>query len=929
MSSPLRILLIDDNPVDRARIIQELSQGFADLQVQQVSNEGEYAGAMEAGVFDLVLCDYLLPWTDGLAISRTIKARWPEMPVLMVTGSGNEEIAIAAIKAGLDDYILKSHRHLTRLSTAVRSALERVEQQRRLEDVEARYQAVFDRVPVGLYRATQAGEFLDVNPALVDMLRYPSRGSLKAARAVDLYLHLDDWAEWRRRAEQDGVVREYEIPFRRRDGSIAWLRNNARVVRDTAGRVLWYEGSLEDITERKRAEGALAERMRQLETMRTATAEIVRELDLATVLDVVTRRAVGLVGGTSGGVSLWDNAAEVLAPSAWWGHEELFRAVRWRLGEGVIGSVAERRQGMVVNQYQASAHAQPLFMEGARITAMVAEPLVHGDRLLGVIAVASEDADRRFAESDRQMLSLFATQAAVVMENARLFGAMSQAKREWENTFDAAADLIAVIDVEYRILRVNRALARRLGVEPGALIGRPGDDAFEGAGSRSSRSAFSRCVESRAAVMEEWEAPGTGEVFLQTHSPFLDARGRLVGVVQISKDVTAQRQLQQQLAQSEKMAAMGRMISGVAHELNNPLTAIFGNAQLLKLRAVDEITRQRAEILVGEAERTAKIVRNLLTFARSQSQSPERRSVRLDRVLDDVLDARAQEFALHQISLVRNVAVPVPPVMADPDQIRQVFLNLFSNAEQAVAGRPERQIEVTAAVDPTQGWVTVGVADTGPGIPADALGKIFDPFFTTREVGKGTGLGLAISYAIVQEHGGRLRAGNRPQGGAWFEVELPVQAGVEDAPDGPPAPAAVSPGGKRILVADDEEAIVRLVSDALRMEGHQVEVAKDGRAAVEKLTAGEFDLVFMDMKMPGFSGDRIYDDVIRGKAAPPRVIIMTGDTVNTDTCRFLERTGLRCVAKPFKLEEIWDCVRDTDRSGPPPRVPAPSAIPAS
>jgi two-component system, NtrC family, sensor kinase len=927
MSSPLRILLIDDNPVDRARIIEELSRGFADLQVQQVSNEREYAGAMEAGVFDLVLCDYLLPWTDGLAIARAIKARWPEMPVLMVTGSGNEEIAIAAIKAGLDDYILKSHRHLARLSTAVRSALERVEQQRRLEDVEARYQAVFDRVPVGLYRATQAGEFLDVNPALVDMLRYPSRGSLKAARAADLYLHLDDWVEWQRRAEQDGVVREYEIPFRRRDGSIAWLRNNARVVRDTAGRVLWYEGSLEDITERKRAEGALAERMRQLETMRTATVEIVRELDLATVLDVVTRRAVGLVGGTSGGVSLWDDAAEVLAPSAWWGHEELFRAVRWRLGEGVIGSVAERRQGMAVNEYQASAYAQPLFMEGARIAAMVAEPLVRGDRLLGVIAVASEDADRRFTESDRQMLSLFATQAAVVMENARLFGQVSQAKREWENTFDAAADLIAVIDVEYRILRVNRALARRLGVEPGALIGRPGDDAFEGAGSRSSRSAFSRCLESRAAVTEEWEAPGTGEVFLQTHSPFLDARGRLVGVVQISKDVTAQRQLQQQLAQSEKMAAMGRMVSGVAHELNNPLTAIFGNAQLLKLRAVDEITRQRAEILMGEAERTAKIVRNLLTFARSQS--PERRSVRVERVLDDALEARAQEFALHQIAVVRNGAGPLPPVMADPDQIRQVFLNLLSNAEQAVAGRPERRIEVSAVVDAAQGWVTVGVADTGPGIPADALGKIFDPFFTTREVGKGTGLGLAICYAIVQEHGGRLRAGNRPQGGAWLEVDLPVRAGVEDPPNVPPAVAGGPAGGKRILVADDEEAIVRLVSDALRMEGHQVEVAKDGRVAVEKLTAGEFDLVFMDMKMPGFSGDQIYDDVIRGKAAPPRVIIMTGDTVNTDTCRFLERTGLRCVSKPFTLEEIWDCVRETNHSGPHPHMPAPSVIPAS
>ncbi len=146
----------------------------------------------------------------------------------------------------------------------------------------------------------------------------------------------------------------------------------------------------------------------------------------------------------------------------------------------------------------------------------------------------------------------------------------------------------------------------------------------------------------------------------------------------------------------------------MAHELNNPLTAIFGNAQLLKLRAVDEITRQRAEILMGEAERTAKIVRNLLTFARSQA--PERRSVRVERVLDDVLEARAQEFALHQIAVVRNGAGPLPPVMADPDQIRQVFLNLLSNAEHAVVGRPERRIEVSAAVDAAQGWVTVGVA---------------------------------------------------------------------------------------------------------------------------------------------------------------------------------------------------------------------------
>ena len=244
------------------------------------------------------------------------------------------------------------------------------------------------------------------------------------------------------------------------------------------------------------------------------------------------------------------------------------------------------------------------------------------------------------------------------------------------------------------------------------------------------------------------------------------------------------------------------------------------------------------------------------------------------------------------------------------------------------------EIEVSCSVDPAQEWVKVVVADNGPGIPPEILGRIFEPFFTTKEAGKGTGLGLAICYAIMREHGGRIRAGNRPEGGAWLELQLPVRTAVAAAPiaspaappAGLPSPGALAPG-KRILVVDDEEAIVRIVAGALSMVGHQVEVAQDGRLAVEKLTGGDFDLVLMDMKMPGFDGERIYEDVIRRKSAPPRVIIMTGDTVNKQTRGFLERTGLRCVEKPFKLEDIWDCVRDDDRAAPPPTGPSVSVSP--
>ena len=732
-----------------------------------------------------------------------------------------------------------------------------------------------------------------------------------AVNAVELYVNRDDRQHWQTRVERDGVVRHFEAPFRRRDGAIAWLRNSARAVRDANGRMLFYEGSLEDITDMRRAEDALAKWSHQLDALRAATSEITRELDLKVLLTRIARSAVELLEGAWGGVYLWDAATELLVPHAWWGYVEPVPTESWHLGEGVVGTAAAQRRGMVENRASSAAFGSLASANDANWSAVIAEPLLYRERLLSVlvIGIRSQGLTRPFSEGDRHILSLFATQAAVTIENARLFGEVSQAKREWENTFDAAADMIAVLDLECRILRVNRALARRFQTDPHAILGRRFSEVFEGCEGATSGSAFARCIESRQPVTEEREVTRTGEVFLQTYSPFLDPSGNPVGVVQVSKDVTAQRRLQVQVSHAEKMVAMGQLISGVAHELNNPLTAIIGNAQLIILAPGDEIGRQRAQEIFTEAERAAKIVRNLLAFARPYK--PDRQSLLLDALIDEILSLRSADLNLQGIAVVRSSEGEVPPILADPQQVRQVLFNLLLNAAQALSGSTGGEIQIATSVDAARRWVTVSIADNGPGIPAETLSRIFDPFFTTKEVGQGTGLGLATCYGIIREHGGRIRARNRPQGGACLECELPVSG------DGASAPAAspVAPKRtKRILVADDEEAIRRIAGDALRMLGHQVDTAADGRVALEKLTREDYDVVLMDMKMPGFEGSRIYEDVIQPKAIRPRVIIMTGDTASAETRAFLTRTGLRCIEKPFKLEDIWDCVRDADES---------------
>jgi PAS domain S-box-containing protein len=673
------------------------------------------------------------------------------------------------------------------------------------------------------------------------------------------------------RRARAGEPQQFECAIRRPDGELR-LASVASAPIYEVGQVTGVVASMRDVTDERRARDAVADSERRYRSLFEQAFDAIYTLDRDrrfTSANDATCRLLGLdhaqvLGSRSDAHVAADDADDLTArfAASLRGEPQLYEC-RLRRADGT--------------------HAQLSVTETA---------LRHGDEVVGVLGVA------RDVSFDRERAD-----------------ALERSEARYTRLVEAASDAIFTVDEEGCFTAVNRALEVSLGRTRQQLIGTHFTNAVD---ERERPAMWQLLVQTLHGARTRRELRYTDAAGRERRgsivaTPILE-HGRVMGALGIARDVTEERALTEQLVQQEKLVAVGQLVSGVAHELNNPLAGVLTFAELLLEAPPDDPElHEAARTIYTEAKRAARIVSNLLTFARQHA--PERASTDLNRVLLDALELRRYSLRVQQVDIVLDLDYDLPCTWADPFQLQQVFLNLIANAEHALGASPADR-RLTVRTRRRGGLLEAIVEDSGPGIPADQLERIFNPFYTTKPTGQGTGLGLSISDGIVKQHGGRLRAESAAGAGATFVLELPLvappatpRAGA-DADDAPahahePALPPATMSGRMVLVVDDEPAIRGAVARYLRTRGHTVALADSGAAALAVLAERPFDAVLLDLRMLDMSGDAVYAELVRrDPRQAERVAFLSGDVKGSGAHAFVETSGRPWLAKPFLLDEL-------------------------
>jgi PAS domain S-box-containing protein len=511
------------------------------------------------------------------------------------------------------------------------------------------------------------------------------------------------------------------------------------------------------------------------------------------------------------------------------------------------------------------------------------------------------------------------------VEKAVLRYRVISTEERYRNLFTQASEAIVLAAVEdLRLLEANQSAQRLLGMQ----------DTDVG---RLSLTMFVQLSSSRD------RPPGSGEEwfrYLCSQTPLVmvrkngelltaEANGSIIdwegqpAYQFFLKELTDQSRLEHQLQQAEKYSSLGLMISGVAHELNNPLSVINGYLELILIHhSLPAATRTAVEKVVAESARATRLVRNFLSFAREQPG--QRRMLNLNDYVQRLVELRKFDFSVSNIHLTLALESGLPETMADPDQVQQVLVNLVNNSFQAMIDVPGPH-HLRLQTRSQEKLIQILVEDNGPGVPKDLESRVFEPLFTTKKPGLGTGLGLSITHSIMAEHQGRVFYQKSSLDGACFVLEFPVVAPVPIDSTGEGllsvtgTDVSAMPGiVASILVIDDEASVANLLGEALEAMGHKATVCFGGRQALGLIAERSFDLVITDIRMPDVDGREFLAQALRKHPElAQRIVLFTGDVVNAETQAFLKSSNYPYITKPLELKRIKQVVGEIlKRSGP-------------
>jgi two-component system, cell cycle sensor histidine kinase and response regulator CckA len=784
------------------------------------------------------------------------------------------------------------------------------------KQAEERFRGIFENAVEGIFQSTPDGRFISVNPAMAKMFGYGSPEEMieqVSDIGRQIYIDPERREQFKNQMERHGLVEGFECLVIRQDGAKIWISENARAVRNVIGRICYYEGTIEDVTSRKRAEAE-----------RQVTFEIIHAANVTDNLDELLNRIhqslKKVLYAENCFVALHDPATKTFSFPFWVDQYDTAPPPQ-AIGKSCTTYVFRKGLAQLIPQdfFDELVKQGEVELVGTPSPSWLGVPLRTPSATIGVLVVQHYDDGRAYSQRDLEFLSSVGGQIALAIERKRAETALRESEARQRLLIEQLPAVLWTVDKDLRFTSSVGAGLVRLGLKPQQVVGRSLYEYFQ-----TDDRNFAPIAAHRRALAGEsttFHAEWGGGSYTCHAEPLRNSEGEILGAIGMALDITDRKQLEAQLRQAQKMEAVGRLAGGIAHDFNNLLMVIQGYTELLLDRLGDaHPLRRNAEQIHDASQRAASLTRQLLAFSRKQMLAPQVMNIR--SVVSD-MEKILRRLIGEDIELVTVNAADLWTVKADRSQIEQVILNLAVNSRDAMPNGGKLTIETANveidasftrkhAVVEAGEYAMLAVSDTGCGMDAETQAHIFEPFFTTKEKGKGTGLGLATVYGIVKQSGGYIWVYSEAGKGTTFKVYLPrVRESEKPAP--PKAETkTLWRGAETILLVEDEKGVRDLAREYLEQIGYSVLEAENASQALQiaEKHSGGIELLFTDVVMSGLSGRQLAAEMQKLR---PRIktLYMSGYTDEAIVHHGILGRQMVLLQKPFTLNSLALKVRET------------------